>query len=331
MLRSSQQPAVPPTGTKVSPVVESPSNPFDRPGLPSHPGSTIMTNSPSTSTAEHSIPRRRADFAPPRSPAQAHLEDTRLSRQLSTGSTGSLASDTSAITHATEAVIQNASKAISIRSGKSGSGISHPSAISEPAQATVTRPRLVPFTSAARVPIPRRPSSPFLEAGSSTNKRVASQTAKVWKSRPLNSDDDVGKSPSGDELRMGVHYMQSLGEEHSGLKPSFPSLESLHRVKGSTGENVLRTLVRVGEKFVFRVPVPPASPTLSRARVFEVKLISGEPLPVFLQVDMGEIAKGVVKFSGMPSAADLGELAVGVFTSEGICVSQMILEVVQWR
>jgi axial budding pattern protein 2 len=145
----------------------------------------------------------------------------------------------------------------------------------------------------------------------------------------LNSDDDVGKSPSGDELRMGVHYMQSLGEGHSGLiHPSLPSLESLN---DSIGKNALRTLVRVGEKFVFRVPVLSVSPTLSRARVSEVKLISGEPLPAFLHVDTGEIAKGIVTFSGVPTAADLGEKVVGVFTSEGVCASQMVLEVVKWR
>ena len=219
--RSSQQPAGSLTRDMISPVVDSPSNPFDRPGPLSHPGSTIMTNSPSTSTAEHSIPRRRADFAPPRSPAQAYLEDNRLSRQLSTGSTGSLASDASARTHATEAVVQTAHKAISIRSGKSGSGVSHQSAVSEPIQAVGTRPRLVPFTSAARVPIPRRPSSPLLDRGSPTSRRVASQSAKVWKSgSPQTSNSD------GDELRMGLHYMQSLGEDHRDTGDDCPMLNA---------------------------------------------------------------------------------------------------------
>lgn len=337
ILRSSQQP--PGIPLECTPVVDSPSDPFNRPGLPSHPGSTIMTNSPSTSTAEHSIPRRRADFAPPRSPAQAHLEDNRLSRPLSTGSTGSLASNASARTHAAEAVVQTASKAISIRSGKSSSGISHQSAISEPTQAVGTRPRLVPFTSAARVPVPRRPTSPGLDVGSSATRRVPSQTAKVWKSgspQTGNSDEDVAKSGSGDELRMGVHYMQSLGEDHrvdysildaSHVRSSVSSLVSSHQ-RNDSNKNVARALVRIGENFRFRVPVPPASPS---TQVFEVKLTSGEAMPRFLHVDMGEVAKGAVELSGVPAATDVGEVVVGVYTSDGVCVSRMVLEVVKWR
>ena len=67
-------------------IYVSPSNPFD--DIHSLPGSTFMTGSPSTSTAEHSIPRRRADFAPPRNLAQVHFEDPRIIRQLSTASLG---------------------------------------------------------------------------------------------------------------------------------------------------------------------------------------------------------------------------------------------------
>jgi len=67
-------------------IYVSPSNPFD--DAHSLPGSTFMTGSPSTSTAEHSIPRRRADFAPPRNLAQVHFEDSRIIRQLSTASLG---------------------------------------------------------------------------------------------------------------------------------------------------------------------------------------------------------------------------------------------------
>ena len=67
-------------------IYVSPSNPFD--DMHSLPGSTFMTGSPSTSTAEHSIPRRRADFAPPRNLAQVHFEDPRIVRQLSAASLG---------------------------------------------------------------------------------------------------------------------------------------------------------------------------------------------------------------------------------------------------
>ena len=67
-------------------IYVSPSNPFD--DVHSLPGSTFMTGSPSTSTAEHSIPRRRADFAPPRNLTQVHFEDSRIICQLSTASLG---------------------------------------------------------------------------------------------------------------------------------------------------------------------------------------------------------------------------------------------------
>ncbi|KAG6886215.1 hypothetical protein C0993_010777 [Termitomyces sp. T159_Od127] len=175
---------------------------FEQTGLPSHPGSTIMTNSPSTSTAEHSIPRRRADFAPPRSPAQVH---TRLSRQFSSGSSDSNSSERR---HASEATVQTASKAMSMHSGRSTSGKSF---ITEPPIAAGVRPRLVPFTSASRVPIPHCPSSPSLDCnGGSANKRVNSQSAKVWRREPRG---ELGKGSSNDELKMGLHYVQSLGAD----------------------------------------------------------------------------------------------------------------------
>ena len=76
-----------PRPNQVEPAIYvSPSNPFD--DVHSLPGSTFMTGSPSTSTAEHSIPRRRADFAPPRNLAQVHFEDPQIIRQLSTASLG---------------------------------------------------------------------------------------------------------------------------------------------------------------------------------------------------------------------------------------------------
>jgi axial budding pattern protein 2 len=75
-------------GPVVVPV--SPTNPFgsDEMVLLSRPGSTFMSGSPSASTAEHSIPRRRPDFAPPRNVAQVHFNDGLLVRQVSTGSMG---------------------------------------------------------------------------------------------------------------------------------------------------------------------------------------------------------------------------------------------------
>ena len=65
----------------------SPSNPFDDSLAPSRPGSTFLS-SPSGSTAEQSIPRRRVDFGLPRNPAQVHFKDGLPVRHPSTGSVG---------------------------------------------------------------------------------------------------------------------------------------------------------------------------------------------------------------------------------------------------
>lgn len=69
-------------------VQSSPSNPFDESLVRSRPGSTFMSGSPSGSTVEHSIPRRRADFTMPKNPGQVHFKDNPLARQASAGSVG---------------------------------------------------------------------------------------------------------------------------------------------------------------------------------------------------------------------------------------------------
>ncbi|KAJ7672699.1 hypothetical protein B0H17DRAFT_1084289 [Mycena rosella] len=269
-----------------------------------------MTNSPSTSTGEHSIPRRRADFAPPRSPALVHFQDG-LVRQLSSGSLSSNE----------EAVVQIASKATSIRSG------------TEP-----TRPRLVPFTSATRVPIPRVPSLTVEEPSGSPSRRVTSQQAMV-----LKEPSGVKRSPTADELSMGIHYVRSLGGDYADVRPdpstptvsthvrsSFSSLESSHHGHAAAG-SVMRTLVRTGEKFKFRVAVSLYSAaSYKKVRKLEAKLMSGKPLPKFLHVDLnGHKHAGAVEFYGAPAARDLGEFNVGVYTvDDGACVGRVVVEVV---
>ncbi|KAJ6621419.1 hypothetical protein B0H10DRAFT_1790019 [Mycena sp. CBHHK59/15] len=297
------------------------SHPFDDTNIRSYPGSTVLTNSPSTSTGEHSIPRRRADFAPPKSPAVVHFEDGGLVRQLSSGSMSSNE----------EAVVQIASRATSIRSG-----ISH----HQPTEHTGPRPRLVPFTSATRVPIPQIPSlSAEEEESGSPSHRVTSQRALVLKG----GVDGVKKSPTADELSMGIHYVRSLGGDHrddrtnpstptvsTRVRSSFSSLESSHHGHTSVG-SVMRTLVRAGEKFKFRVPVSIYSASsYKRMRKLEAKLISGKPLPKFLHVDLnGNKHSGTVEFYGAPATRDLGEFNVGVYTvDDGACVGRVVVEVV---
>jgi axial budding pattern protein 2 len=297
-------------------VQGSPSDPFDDANnIRSYPGSAVMTNSPSTSTGEHSIPRRRADFAPPRSPPVVHFQDG-LVRQLSSGS---LSSDE-------EAVVQVASKATSIRSGMShhqSTGSAGP------------RPRLVPFTSATRVPVPRVPSLSVETPSGSPSRRVTSQRAMVLKE----ASDGVNRSPTADELSMGLHYVRSLGGDYpedpstpsvsTNVRSSFSSLESSHH--GHAAAGIMRTLIRTGEKFKFRVPVSLYdAASYKKVRKLEAKLMSGKPLPKFLHVDLnGNKHAGAVEFYGAPAARDLGEFNVGVYTADdGACVGRVVVEVV---
>ncbi|KAJ7623268.1 hypothetical protein FB45DRAFT_1061211 [Roridomyces roridus] len=261
-------------------------NPFDDPhNIASYPGSTVMTNSPSTSTGERSIPRRRADFAPPKAPAAAHLSDG-LVRQLSSGSLSS---------NEEEAVIQL-----------------------PPAERDPVWCRL-------RAPLVFR----FQPSGSSGSRRVPSQKAVVLK-------NGVDKSPTADDLSMGIHYVRSLGGDpstptvSSNHRSSFSSLESSHEGHAAVG-SVMRTLVRAGEKFKFRVDVSLYSAaSYTKPRKLEAKLMSGKPLPKFLHVDLnGNKHAGAVEFYGAPGARDLGEFNVGVYTvDDGACVGRVIVGVV---
>ncbi|KAF7294476.1 MFS domain-containing protein [Mycena kentingensis (nom. inval.)] len=281
------------------------SNPFeDMHGIASYPGSAVLTASPSTSTGDHSIPRRRADFAPPRAPAAALVRDGLL-RQPSDAS----------ITSEEEAVVQVASKATSIRSE-----MSH----------VARRPRLVPFTSATRVPVPQTPS-PLSEPAGSPKRRVQSQKAVVMK--------EPARSPTADELSVGIQYVQALGADSaeastptvsSHIRTSFSSLESSHHGHTNPGSGI-RTLVRAGERFRFRAAVTMYSAASYRnLRKLEAKLLSGKALPRFLHVDLNASKhSGAVEFYGSPGPRDLGEYSVGIYTiDDGACVGRVVVEVV---
>ncbi|PPQ67697.1 hypothetical protein CVT24_002753 [Panaeolus cyanescens] len=307
----------------------SPSNPFE--DLPSRPGSTFMTGSPSTSTAEHSIPRRRADFAPPRSMAQVHFADGRLARKVSTGSMA----------------------ANSLKSGKSGvSGES----LMEPQvpMGPPTRPRLVPFTSSTRVPVPQAVIPAAGTGGAFQGNRIASQRAKVMHVESpypeviVEEHAGLKASRTSDELSMGIHYVRSLGvdqlgvqgptessPELSNVRSSFTSLESSHAGnKSNNGLESMKVLVRAGDRFKFRVSVPPAARELYRqADSYTMKQISGQPMPKFMQADFeGVLTKGTVEITGLASFRDLGEYAIGVYVEkDSICVASVMIEVVGKR
>lgn len=315
----------------------SPSYPFEGPGLHSYPGSTIMTGSPSTSTAGQSIPRRRSDFAPPKRVPYAHLVNRQLGRELSPGSD-----------HEEEAVVHTVSRAVSIKSARSGFTQESGSFV-QALDVPPTRPRLVPFTSSTRVPVPQlsptgRPDEPNMLG--SVN-RIASQSAKVFKMDSLDEEvaqDGFKSSRSGDELTMGIHYVRSLGADlpsaigsepgspalSSKARSSFSSLETSVRAHGqTTGADTMRVLVRVGEKIKFRLPIATISESYKTNRKYEAKLTSGMPLPKFLRVDLNGIKdRGIVEFTGIAGVKDLGTIEVGVYAvTGGACMGKVIIEI----
>ena len=213
------------------------------------------------------------------------------------------------------------------------------------------RPRLVPFTSSTRVPVPQTLVSSSVPDGNFIGNRIASQKAKLCKVDSQNNNLVIegGMKPSGtnDELTMGIHYVRSLGADQlaidgvgtgpksspapSNVRSSFTSLESSHvGHKSGTGADMMRFLVRAGEKFKFRVPIPES---YRQPRGYHVKTASGQPLPKFLQADPSGInSKGVLELSGIASFRDLGEMIVGIYGErDGVCVATVSIEVVSKR
>ena len=184
-------------------------------------GLTSPTDSPSSSTDGRSIPRRRADFVPRKTipiPAQAHQADHHRSVD-SFGS--SLATNSSSRTHEAEAVIQRATRALSLRSGTSAVsnvvGDDGQSQRQQTQRGVAARPRLVPFTSAARVPVPKLPSSSFFapDAASpsldgSKTRRVASQMAKVFRNAAVVEPADATAASA--PVVTDVDELQDVGQ-----------------------------------------------------------------------------------------------------------------------
>lgn len=176
-------------------------------------GISSIAGSPSSSTGGRSIPRRRADFAPPKpkgSNTKYSAPSTSTRKRDSGDSVASYTSNGSVRTHEVDAVVQTA-RATSVRSGYSlASADGHAQKNPE-----MTRPRLVPFTSASRVPVPKLPvaadqDSPVLGAnvGGAKTKRVASQVAKIFRGekKPI-------QEASIDDLNTSVNYVRALGDD----------------------------------------------------------------------------------------------------------------------
>ncbi|KAL1743239.1 hypothetical protein HDZ31DRAFT_74997 [Schizophyllum fasciatum] len=301
-------------------------NPFEDSVMPSVPG-TFVTSA-STSTGEHSIPHRRADMLPPRSPAQVHFErrGSPLARQLSLESTGSR---DSVMIHAEEAVVSKASRAMSVRSGKSVSGLSFVSDV-----ATSARPRLVPFN-ASRVPVP--PMDPAAKRTGGQGNRVTSYTAELH-AKPA----EVTKSPSGDDMSRALQYVEGLSADQrtigtapsmltvsTNVRSSFSSLESSHAGHADGGvPRGQKLLWSAGQRFKTKVPVQ-VKPV--KGLQLDARLASGQPLPRFMHVDL-DLGKhrGAVEVTGTPMSTDAGEYEVGIYMGREL-VGVLLGEVVARR
>ncbi|KAI0249008.1 hypothetical protein BJV78DRAFT_1231536 [Lactifluus subvellereus] len=281
-----------------------------------------LRGSPSSSTSECSIPQRRADFAPPRARAPVAAPGTRRSLD----SDMSLASDSSTRSHAAEAIVQRATRARSVRSVRSADGQSQGD--NDPARA-----RIVPFT-ASRVPAPHNGAT-GAETSFPPPARTPSLSASVVRVvAPPPCLVGGSGATEADELHVGLRYVRALGEDAREASGSFSSLESSHPARSSVGSGgaggrgeVLRVLVRVGERFRFRLPVHKG---VSRGSL-TARRVSGELLPAFLYADL-DVARGdkhqnTVKFWGVPRADDVGEVHVGVYAADGMWVAQAVIEV----
>ncbi|KAI9453688.1 hypothetical protein BJY52DRAFT_803326 [Lactarius psammicola] len=283
-----------------------------------------LRGSPSSSTGDRSIPQRRADFAPPRPPQPTAAPGARRSLD----SVMSLASDSSTRSHAAEAVVHRAARARSVRSVRSVGG--HPYLHVGVMDSGGARARMVPFT-AGRAPAPREraaagPGAPPPARASS----LSASVVRVVVPPALTGGNGAGEA---DELDVGLQYVRALGEASG----SFSSLESSHPARsslgsggrGGGGREVLRVLVRVGERFRFRLPVRAGAGAGVGGLV--ARRVSGELLPAFLYADLdfarGDRHRDTVKFWGVPRADDVGEVHVGVYSADGVCVAQAVIEV----
>lgn len=289
-------------------------SPFTTPILANPPASLSLGGSPSSSIPE-SIPTRRADFAPPKnpSPKQSSLRSSTHgigpSVNYEQNSPRSTSDRSSIESHTQEAVVQTA-RAMSVRSG-------HSISVSYPSQTLADggRPRLVPFTSSSRVPVPRIPSGGnenlTAEYGNPAGlKRIASLSAEV--EGKGSREEDIGS------------YVRAFGmDAPDNAVPSFSSLVS-SQTSVTTKSRPARFLARVGERFLFTIHVA------EMADVVDVRLVSGGQLPRFVHVNrMVGNKKNVVQLWGLPAIGDKGELEIGIYTSDrGVCIGRAIMEVV---
>lgn len=228
------------------------------------------------------------------------------------------------------------------------------------------RPRLVPFTSSTRVPVPSlSPNAgtnttglPVVDSFFTGGQRIASQRARIVRMPGPGEDAGSVKKSGSDELRMGLRYVQALGADNqlgavaspgvsSNVRSSFSSLESSNvGHKGPLGTPTeKRVLVTPGQKFKFLVRIPPVS-IAARAqgtttsttpvilpREYNVKIISGQPLSQ-LHVDLNGIeTRGMAEVTGESTKEDIGVITFGIYAGRNseICLAMVIIEVAETR
>ncbi|KAJ3571830.1 hypothetical protein NP233_g3505 [Leucocoprinus birnbaumii] len=327
--------------------------PADLFGGASNQGSTNFTGSPSSSTAGYSIPQRRGDFGRPKPKTQVHFNETEQ-RHLRPTSRTSTRSNKSLTVFSQDSPLVGVMADVSPIS---------------PTPAVI-RPRLVPFTSSTRVPIPvlspnAGPSTagmPVADSFFADGKRITSHKAQIMKlPAPAAGRSGMKQSGSAEELRMGLHYVQALGADtkspkdvtspgvSSNVRSSFSSLES-----SSAGQNKAsagaptekRVVVTPGQKFRFLVRIPPVSiaaraqgTTASSStpvilpREYNVKIISGQPLSQ-LHVDLNGIeTKGSAEVMGESTREDIGVVTFGIYAGQNdeICLAIVMIEVAETR
>lgn len=232
-----------------------------------------------------------------------------------------------------EAVVQMASRAKSVRSVTSSSGLSH---LPTPGG---SHPRLVPFNSGPMTPT--SVASPTNHQNSGT-RRVASHHVLVERRTSLNTE-------TADDLSLGMHYVRSLGEDprddeasvaSSSLGPSLRVREHSRHTRYSSGSfslasskhtqrdergSVPQILTRVNERFRFRMPLDPER--LQHGMQVKVRLVNGNPLPRFI---VAEMIRGDIMLSGVPQVDHVGEVYIGAYDSgTGECVGRALLDIVE--
>ncbi|PFH51890.1 hypothetical protein AMATHDRAFT_58101 [Amanita thiersii Skay4041] len=272
-------------------------------------GSTFHLDSPSSSTTNLSAPLRRADFGFLDTSSHANFQSQSLICQTPTNS-----------------------PIPGILEGE----------VRQRYEGPVPRPKLVPFTSVNRVPIPQdRSNTTANDHTFLTAKRAASQKAKIWRLAPRRGvqAEPMMQSENGDELSVGLHYVRTLGDDQlvpetissvptvgtTNILSSFSSLESSHQEHCNQG---MRVIVRTGEGFKFRLPVSALGGTGTRAGMYEVRLTSGGPLPHFIRHDL-DVKHGCIELHGTPARRDLGSIELGVYEGSGShCIAQAMIDVI---